>query len=65
MLSIPRTAWPVLWTRALRSHHDVSRHNAMVAMKVLAERRREREDVERYLDERYLDERHPARRTGS
>ena len=45
MLSLPDT-----WiTRSLRSSQDTSRRNARVAAMMLAERRREREDVERYL----------------
>ena len=45
MLSLPDT-----WiTRSLRSSQDTSRKNARAAMIVLAQRRREREDVERYL----------------
>ena len=45
MLSLPDT-----WiTRSLRASQDTSRRNARVAMIALAERRREREDVERYI----------------
>jgi len=45
MLSLPDT-----WiTRSLRSSQDTSRRNARTAAIRLAERRREREDVERYL----------------
>jgi len=45
MLSLPDT-----WiSRSLRASQDTSRRNARAAMMVLAARRREREDVERYL----------------
>jgi hypothetical protein len=50
-----------IWiTRPLRSSQETARQNARKAMVVLAQRRREREDVERYLADRA---RH-ARRTG-
>ena len=39
------------FTRPIRSSQDISRRNARTAMNVLAARRREREDVERYLAE--------------
>jgi hypothetical protein len=38
--------------RPLRSSQEISRRNARKAMAVLAARRREREEVERYLDRR-------------
>ena len=44
--------WPVIWSRTLRSHNAVARHNALAAARVLHERRLEREDVERYLAQR-------------
>ncbi len=40
------------FTRPIRSSQDTSRRNARKAMIVLAGRRREREEVERYLAER-------------
>lgn len=53
MLSLTgAAAWPVDWSRTLRSHQDVARANALAAARALAERRREREDVERYLADR-------------
>lgn len=44
---------PEPWfTGPIRASQDTSRRNARTAMIVLAARRREREDVERYLAER-------------
>ncbi len=40
------------FTRPIRSSQDKSRRNARKAMIVLAARRRDREDVERYFSER-------------
>jgi hypothetical protein len=62
MLPVTAAPWPVIWARALRSHQDVARQNALTAARVLAERRREREDVERYLEDRA---RHDRARRGS
>jgi len=44
------TPWPTIWTRALRSSQDVARHNAREAARVLAERRRERQEADRLFD---------------
>ncbi|HEV7875249.1 MAG TPA: hypothetical protein VGP00_01135 [Nocardioides sp.] len=44
-----QTPWPVIWSRSLRSHHAIARHNALVAARVLGQRRAEREEVERFL----------------
>jgi hypothetical protein len=43
------TPWPVIWKRALRSSQAVARRNALEASRVLAERRRQREEVEQLL----------------
>jgi hypothetical protein len=43
------TPWPVIWSRRLISSQAVARHNALAAARVLAERRAEREEAERYL----------------
>lgn len=52
MLSLTATTpWPVIWSRTLKSHQAVARHNALAAARVLAERRHEREDAERYIEE--------------
>lgn len=48
MLSLPNTRL----TRPIRTSQDTARRNARRAMFVLAAKRREREDVERYLAER-------------
>lgn len=48
MLSLPNTRLP----RPIRASQDTARRNARRAMFVLAAKRREREDVERYLSER-------------
>ena len=44
------TPWPIVWTRALRSSQAVARQNAREAARVLAERRRERQEAERLFD---------------
>lgn len=48
MLSLPNTRLP----RPIRASQDTARRNARRAMFALAAKRREREDVERYLSER-------------
>jgi hypothetical protein len=39
----------VIWSRSLRSSHATARRNALVAARVLGQRRAEREEVERFL----------------
>lgn len=49
---VMHTPWPTVWSRRLRSSQQISRENARRATRVLAERRAEREAIERYLSER-------------
>lgn len=51
----PHTTWAVIWSRNLRAHNAVARSNALTALRVVHERRREREEVERFLAERDWD----------
>jgi hypothetical protein len=39
----------VIFSRSLRSHQAVARHNALTATRALRQRRAEREEVERFL----------------
>lgn len=57
-----QTPWPTVWPRPLQSHLAVSRGNALAASRRLAERRAEREEVERFLAEAY--DTAPSPRTG-
>lgn len=43
------TPWPVIWKRALMSSHAVARRNALETSRVVAERRRQRDEAERDL----------------
>lgn len=45
-----------IWSRSLKAHNAIARQNAVAAARVLAERRAEREGVERYLADRALAE---------